>query len=208
MKPVKQQKFSLQNWVNLLKQGKGIYSRAELQRLTGLSIAALDRALTRLCQARFLIRLGKSFYANGFNPPALEEAAALLYPPAYVSLESALFMHGVLQQAPHVLTCVTINKTKVFHTGLGEIVYSHLKPELFFGYGARDRIVLAEPEKAALDFVYLQMQNGFLPALDEWNWEHLNLPRLEAMMQNYPATVKKAFKTENNSKIGADKIMK
>jgi len=27
--------------------------------------------------------------------PALEEVAAVLYPPAYISLESALFMHGV-----------------------------------------------------------------------------------------------------------------
>ncbi len=193
MTPVTKKFFPLQQWVNLLRLGKSIYSLAELQRLTGLSTMALRRALTRLSQANLLIPLGKSLYANSFRPPALEEVAARLYPPAYVSLESALFMHGVIHQAPHVLTCVTLNKTKVFRTGLGEIVYYHLKPELFFGYRARDRVLLAEPEKAALDFVYLQRQNGTSPTLEEWNREHLDLPRLQAMMPNYPTTVKKIF---------------
>jgi len=111
--------------------------------------------------------------------PALEEVAAILYPPAHVSIESALFMPGVMDQAPRLLTCVFINKTRIFRTALGEIAYFHLKKELFFGYEMKDRTSLAWPEKAALDYIYLQRQNGIEPSLNEWNWENLDKNKLD-----------------------------
>jgi len=123
--------------------------------------------------------------------PALEEVAAVLYPPAYISLESALFMHGVMDQAPHLLTCVSTNKTRIFRTALGEIAYFHLKKELFFGYEMKDRAALAWPEKAALDYIYLQSQNGIEPSLNEWNWENLDRNKLRQLARSYPRTVRK-----------------
>jgi len=175
----------------LLRQGKSIYSYAELMRLTGLSEPALRRALTRLGKYKLLTSLGKNLYANIFHTPTLEEIAGLLYPPAYISLESALFMHGVIDQAPHVIHAVTLNKTKSFSTALGEMAYFHIQADLFFGYSAQDRMLLAEPEKAALDFIYLQRQNGFEPVLDEWNWEHVDRQRLQEFMTPFPETVKR-----------------
>ncbi|MEK7727678.1 MAG: hypothetical protein AAB354_04650 [candidate division KSB1 bacterium] len=182
--------FTQAKWLALLRNGKSIYSCAELQRLTKLSDAALRRSLVRLGQIKLIASLGKELYANLLNTPTLEETAARLYPPAYISLESALFTHGVIDQAPHVLTCVTLNKTKHFHSKLGEIFYGHLKPDLFFGYHTRERTALAEPEKAALDFIYLQKQNGLAPTLNEWNWEHLDHKRLRKLLAKYPASVK------------------
>ncbi|MDZ7360498.1 MAG: hypothetical protein ONB46_07190 [candidate division KSB1 bacterium] len=183
--------FTQANWMERLRQGKSIYSYAELMRLTKLSAPALRRALTRLGNRQFLVSLGKNLYANTFQMPALEEIASVLYPPAYISLESALFRHGVIDQAPHVVHCATLNKTKSFSTALGEIAYFHIKPDLFFGYGAQDRLFPAAPEQAALDFVYLQRQNGLAPNLDEWNWNHLDRNRLQEMLAPYPETVKK-----------------
>jgi hypothetical protein len=138
--------------------------------------------------------LSKELYANPFAAPNLEEVASVLYPPSYVSLESALFMHGISEQAPHLLTCVSTNKTKTFRTDSGEIAYFHLKRELFFGYDITDRIPLAWPEKAALDFVYIQRQNGLKPSLDEWNWDSLNVDKMNSLARSYPETVKKHIK--------------
>lgn len=185
--------FTQAKWFDLLRGGKSIYSFAELQRRTKLSKPALRRGLVRLAKIKLVASLGKELYANLVRPPVLEEAASMLYPPAYVSLESALFEHGVLDQAPHVLTCVTLNKTKLFRTKLGEISYAHLKTDLFFGYHTHEGKALAEPEKAALDFVYLQKQNGIEPTLDEWNWEHLDLRRLRKIAAKYPASVQKCL---------------
>jgi predicted transcriptional regulator of viral defense system len=193
--------FTNQKWVELLRRGKSIYAFTELLRLTGISSTALRRALVRLGKADLLVNLGKGFYANQLHAPALEETASVLYPPAYISLESALFMHGVLDQTPHALTCVTVNKTKHFRTKLGEIFYNHIKPSLFFGYRSDGRIFIAEAEKAALDFIYLQKQNGLEPTLDEWNWEHLDRKRMHEMMKKYPATVKRSVA---KSEVGLD----
>jgi predicted transcriptional regulator of viral defense system len=181
--------FTLSDWFSVLKGGKKIYHFSEMQRLSGLSSPALRRAAQRLREKKILFQLGKGLFANSFVLPSLEELPSFLYPPCYISLESALFMHGIMDQTPHVLTCVTTNKTKTFATDLGEIQYLHVKKGLFFGYEITDQIPLASPEKAALDYVYIQRKNGFRPALDEWNWGDLDLEKLEDSMTAYPQSV-------------------
>lgn len=182
--------FTLSDWIARLKSGKDIYHARELERLSGLSREALHRALQRLRKNKIIYKLGKGFYANSFITPRLEQIACLLYPPAYISLESALFSHGILEQTPHVLTCLTTNKTKQFTTDMGDIHYSHIKKSLFFGYRIEDRIPLASPEKAALDFVYLQLKGGNKIALDEWDWDNLRCKEIKSVWDAYPKTVK------------------
>jgi predicted transcriptional regulator of viral defense system len=178
----------------VLRKGKSIYNFAEFMRISMLPVPSLRRAIQRLLKKRLLLKLSKELYANPLAAPSLEEVASVLYPPSYISLESALFMHGILEQAPHLLTCVSKNKTKTFRTDLGEIAYFHLKRELFFGYDITDRVPLAWPEKAALDFVYIQRQNGLKPSLDEWNWENLNVDKMNSLAKSYPETVKTHIK--------------
>jgi hypothetical protein len=89
-----------------------------------------------------------------------------------------------------VLTCVTTNKTKTFSTGLGEIRYQQVKRSLFFGYVLEGGVPIATSEKAALDFVYLELRNRRRPALDEWNWEGLDRTRLQSWAAHYPVNVR------------------
>jgi predicted transcriptional regulator of viral defense system len=182
--------FTQSNWIEVLRKGKSIYNFAEFMRISMLPVPSLRRAIQRLLKKRLLLKLSKELYANPLAAPSLEEVVGVLYPPSYISLESALFMHGILEQAPHLLTCVSTNKTKTFRTDLGEVAYFHLKRELFFGYDITDRVPLAWPEKAALDFVYIQRQNGLTPSLDEWNWENLNVDKMNSLAKSYPETVK------------------
>lgn len=189
--------FRLEDWVNALRSGKGLYRLGELARLAGHSEEAARRAADRLVGRRWLARVGKGLYANLLRPegpPTVEEAAALLYPPAYISLSSILFAEGVVEQAPQLLTCVTTNKTKRFATGVGEIRYHQLKPALFFGYSLDQGIPRARVEKAALDFVYLELRSGRRPALDEWNWEELDPELLRTWASRYPSTVGALFR--------------
>ncbi|MCK4297015.1 MAG: type IV toxin-antitoxin system AbiEi family antitoxin domain-containing protein [Candidatus Marinimicrobia bacterium] len=183
--------FTQSKWIEILRQGKSIYNFAELIRLSGLSVSSLRRAIHRLIQRGLLIKLSKGLYANSFACPSLEEVAGILYPPSYISLESALFLHGILDQIPHLVTCVSLNKTKTFHTTIGEIAYFHIKKDLYFGYQIKDGVPIALPEKAALDFIYHQRQNGLEPILDEWNWDNLNLNKINYLIESYPKTVQK-----------------
>jgi len=185
--------FRQADWVAALRSGKAVYRLGELARLAGHSEPAARQAARRLVERGWLARLGKALYANLLRPdgpPSLEDAAAVLYPPCYISLASALFAHGIAEQAPHVLTCVSTNKTKRFETGLGEIHYHQIKPELFFGYTLTRGVPRAEPEKAVLDTLYLELRNGRRPATDEWNWEELDPGRLRSWADRYPGSVR------------------
>jgi predicted transcriptional regulator of viral defense system len=184
--------FMQRDWVDVLRQGKGLYRLGELALIAGHSEAAARRAADRLIGRRWLARVGKGLYANMLRPegpPTVEEVSAVLYAPAYVSLTSILFAEGVVEQAPHRLECVTTNKTKTFATGVGEVQYHRIKPALFFGYTLIDGVPRALPEKAVLDFVYLELRSGRRPALDEWNGEDLDSELLAAWASRYPSTV-------------------
>jgi len=182
--------FTQTDWIKILREGKSIYHFVELMRISKLPSSSLKKAIYRLVRKNLLLKLSKGLYVNSFNLPSLEEAAGVLYPPSYISLESALFMHGISEQTPHMLTCISMNKTKTFHTEIGEIAYSHIKKDLFFGYDFSDHFFLAYPEKAVLDYVYIQRKNGLSPCLDEWNWEKLDREKIDLSAMKYPKTVK------------------
>ncbi len=131
--------FTQTKWLDQLRRGKSIYQFRELQRLAKLSEVATQRAVHRLSRAHLLAKLGKGFYANLLQPPLIEEVSAVLYPPSYISLESALFHHGIIEQAPQMQTCVSANKTKTFQTAFGGVYYARVQPKLFFGYELNGR---------------------------------------------------------------------
>jgi predicted transcriptional regulator of viral defense system len=77
--------------------------------------------------------------------------------PAYISLQSALFHHGLIEQIPSVLYAVTPARPRQFRTPMGVISFHRMPPELFTGFelpsGSDAKI--ATPEKALFDLLYL-----------------------------------------------------
>ncbi|MCD6270372.1 hypothetical protein J7J23_01175, partial [bacterium] len=88
--------------------------------------------------------------------------ANFIYSPSYISLESALNYYSIIPDIPFTITSVTINKTKKFKTkNYGVFYYSHLKPDLFFGFKSilvekKYSYIIALPEKALFDYLYLK----------------------------------------------------
>ena len=82
-----------------------------------------------------------------------------IYNPSYISLETALSYYGFIPEAVFAMTAVSTRKTKTFSTGYGEMIYRHLHPRYFFGFDLVEfegyRFKIASPEKAVLDFLYL-----------------------------------------------------
>ena len=132
--------FTQTDWTRIFRTGKAIYSLGELMRLSGLPVSSMRRAAQRLVQRGLFLKLGKELYANAFSPPSLEEVAGVLYPPSCISLESALHIHGIIGQAPHMVTCISVNKTKTFRTALGEIAYSGMHTRGRFELGPNLRV--------------------------------------------------------------------
>jgi predicted transcriptional regulator of viral defense system len=91
--------------------------------------------------------------------PALFIIANSIYSPSYISFEMALAHYQLIPESVYGITSATSKKTTVFGTQLGDFIYRSIKPELFFGYNLTpfrgQHYLMAEAEKALLDFLYL-----------------------------------------------------
>jgi len=114
-------------------------------------------------QAKGYIRkVIKGFYVFAdltLEEMVLFEIANRVYKPSYVSLESALAHYQLIPESVFGLTSVSTRRTYHFSSDIAEFRFRTVKPELFFGYDLVSvrgkRVKIARPEKAALDFLYL-----------------------------------------------------
>ena len=109
----------------------------------------------------YIERIKRGFYifSNRKNEIDAKEISFHLYDPSYISLESALSFHGVIPEIVYSLTCVTTKTNRKFNNSFGNFIYRSIKPSLFFGYNVietrNSKYLMAEPEKALLDYLYL-----------------------------------------------------
>jgi predicted transcriptional regulator of viral defense system len=117
----------------------------------------------------YLERVKRGFYifSNQRKDVDAREISFHLYNPSYISLESALSYHGVIPEIVYSLTCITTRNNRKFTNSFGNFIYRNIKPSLFFGYKVvetkNSKYLLADPEKALLDYLYLNStdENGF-----------------------------------------------
>ena len=111
----------------------------------------------------YLLKLRNGVYAFVKDRERIksEEIATLLYQPSYLSLESALALYGLIPEMVYAHVSVTARINRTFTNVFGTFIYRHLKAELFWGYTeiktAHGHYLLAEPEKALLDYIYLNL---------------------------------------------------
>lgn len=114
--------------------------------------------LGRLAASGHIVRLRRAAwaFADRVDPLALPEYVTSPFP-SYVSLQSALYLHGMISQVPVVTYAVSLARTRRVTTPLGTVSIHHVVPGFFFGFepaGKHGR--LATPEKALVDFLYLR----------------------------------------------------
>ncbi len=172
----------VEDWLGLFRRyhEQTIFHFNHLRAFTGMDPHTLRVALGRLTQRKILQRICRGYYANPFHPPTLEEISAEIYKPSYISLESALSRHGVLSQIPQVLTCVTSRLPRKAETSFGTIRYQQVKKACLFGFVKEGPCFLAEPEKALVDFLYLNRRGEIQGMVSEFKIDRLNRQRLNS----------------------------
>jgi predicted transcriptional regulator of viral defense system len=157
---------------------------------------AVRLQLTRWIKSGRLYQLRRGLYA--LAPPYQKVkphpylVANRLQRASYVSSQSALAFYGLIPENVPVTTSVTAGRPERFETPLGGFDFRHIKPALLFGYqmtGLGDQQALvATPEKALLDLVYLQ-PGGDTPAyvheLRLQNLERLDLAELRRQSDRF-----------------------
>lgn len=163
---------------------------------TGLLLAGnvnpdmVRKQLTLWVQAGKLYQLRRGVYA--LAPPYQKSRphpffiANHLARGTYVSCQSTLAYYGLIPEYVPGVTSVTTGRPGCWETSLGRFEYRHIKPELFYGYRSEDvdtgqTAMVAGPEKALLDLVYLQPDGDAPDYLRELRLQNLEQFDIEVL---------------------------
>jgi len=165
--------------------------------------AAVRRQLDRWVKSGKIIQLRREVYQ--LAPPYLQSPphpfliANFLRRSSYVSLQSALSYYGMIPEHVPVVTSVTGDRSEEVKTPGGRFIFRHVQKRLFFGLMEKElapeqRVVIATPQKALADLLYLTPgsdHSGYLEELrlefpGDFDWKGLenvaiqiSLPKLE-----------------------------
>jgi len=191
-------------------QDTPVINLASLQGLSKNPVS-LTSNVNKWVKKGYLYRLRNNLYALNDN----DRKAGLsrlfiannIYTPSYVSLEYAMFYHGLIPETVYEITSVSTAKTASFNNHFGVFTYSTIKKELFFGVlNVKDEnsmpVFIAEPEKALLDFVYTRFCRGknsadagvFVKKNRVQNAGGLDKKKYSAYLMKYPATCRESLK--------------
>ncbi|HYM09609.1 MAG TPA: hypothetical protein VEU62_02690 [Bryobacterales bacterium] len=170
----------------------GVYSTADLGVLVErLHPARLAEAIRLLVREGVLLRLRRGLYLDRLHGYRPEVAGERWVAPAYLSTESALDRHALCQTgilaSTYVTTRLLASRARAVRSLEGRrFVYRHVAAHLFFGYQPEDGLLVAEPEKAVLDFLYFvyKKQRSVLSPQDI-DFRRLNASRYRAYVKAY-----------------------
>ncbi len=129
---------------------------ADAAALLGQSKFAASKTLGRLAAAGLVTCVRQGLYWLEGEPDPHRLAAHLTAPfEAYVSLHSALFLHGMIEQIPQIIYVVSLARSQTIRASTGTYSVHHIAPVLFGGFTTSDGVALATPEKAIFDVAYL-----------------------------------------------------
>ncbi len=175
-----------------------IYPLFSLQDVRKVFVNFSYRQLDRWEKKGYLKKVKRGFYCfstQDVNQDFLFYVANKIYAPSYVSLDMALKHYGLIPEEIFQITSVSTKKTTNFETRVGNFSYRQIKPNLFWGYRlvdfAKQKVLLAEPEKAILDYLYIhpkiKMASDFLAIrinMDEFKLQ-INLERFQTYLETF-----------------------
>lgn len=145
--------------LRLAEKGITIFTGSEFRRIAELSETAAQAMLERYTKRGLLTRIKKGMYIVTANPPSSFVISNRLYRPSYISFESALSYHGIIPETVYGVTAATTKPTRSFEVAGKTFIYHTLKKSAYTGYApakvGADMILLASPEKALVDYLYL-----------------------------------------------------
>ena len=155
---------SLDAFARLRGLGVPVVTTADAAVALGQTSSAAGMTMARLCRAGLVTKIRHGIYwIDGTpDPYRLPEYLSAPYP-SYVSLLTALQMHGLIEQIPQVVYTVSLGRTRKTRTSVGTYSFHHVAPEVFGGYSETPSgVKLASAEKALFDWAYLSSSRSKL----------------------------------------------
>jgi hypothetical protein len=189
--------MKLREWQGYLDEqrrlhGKVLFTATELSHFAGSPLHALNVELARLKERRVIVRYARGIY----GPPRGVTAGQVMRAidsRAYITSAAALSHHGLITQTPALYACFTDrrhNRSRLRMTPLGQFLFVCVKKPV---YHPAEGQVIAPPEQALFDFVYLMRRKGVDPTstVTFRRLETLRKSVMKHIGNRYPAAVRK-----------------
>jgi predicted transcriptional regulator of viral defense system len=129
----------------------------DMAAILGISTSSAAKYLEALKENNFVEKIihGKWIVRDSnFDP--LQVAEFLTAPKeSYISLQTSLFYHGMIEQIPARIYSVSVDRSRIVDTPLGIFSIHHCNPDFFSGYTyIKPFLKIATPEKALVDYFY------------------------------------------------------
>lgn len=155
--------------------GRSVFTTHELRAISGKSASTLIQCLNRLVGQGLLTKIYRGVWAEPRHKAiSAFEMIPYLFPRqrAYVSFITALHLYGILEQIPQMITLASPSHARIIRTRAGVFSVHQIAPAFFDGFGwykGGGSFLIAEPEKALIDSLYLssrkKKQYGHFPEL-------------------------------------------
>lgn len=151
------------------------------------------KIIERMEKYKLIERLIKGKYILSKQNISDFEKAGIILSPSYISLESALTFYGILPQFTYSITSITTQKSRKYEIGGKEFEYTKIQTDYFSDYIKRDGFLIATPEKALIDLIYLASKKTRKVEISDLdmsmiNWDLFNRLRIKIdykPFQNY-----------------------
>lgn len=172
--------YSLTEIISILREREiSVFTLADFDRLFNINNDnTLYKKIQRLEKKKIIKKLIKGKYYFIFNRPNDYLIANFLFNPSYISLESALSFYGIITPFSYEITSITNKKTRKISVDSKEYSYSKIKKELYWGFEKKDNFLIAEPEKAVIDYLYLGIKGWRSIDIEEMNFNEIDKKKL------------------------------
>lgn len=179
--------YSATEIIKILKEKQiSTFSLTDFGRLFSIkNRQTLYKKIQRLEQKKIIQKLVKGKYrfllglANDF------QIANFLYQPSYISLETALSFYGIITGFTYQIISITTKKTRIFNLDNKEFRFSQIAANLFWGFEKKESFLMAEKEKALLDYLYFGLKGLRNLDWDEMETKEINRPKLLAYAKKF-----------------------
>jgi predicted transcriptional regulator of viral defense system len=136
---------------------QSFFTTREAASVLGQTAPSTTKILQLLAGDGLIRQIRHGCWTSDVNASPLAYAAWVAAPlPSYISLYTALFYHGIIQQIPQTIYVVSLGKTDLIRTELGEYSIHQISPILFRGYTDQGGVRMGTPEKTIFDMLYFE----------------------------------------------------
>ncbi|KKR87643.1 MAG: hypothetical protein UU32_C0004G0008 [Candidatus Woesebacteria bacterium GW2011_GWB1_41_10] len=142
----------------LKKHNLEVFTTQEFVLVTGIDRKITTVKLARYKKAGYLISPKKGVYYLSGEEIDKYRIANKTYYPSYISLDSALAKYNIIPESVYSITSVTTKATREFNDSQTIYKYYKIKRGAYLGYQKENEALVAEKEKALVDYLYFASQ--------------------------------------------------